>query len=215
MKIKKAIASVIAAVFCLTMITGTASAHPTEINAGKFTNSSKLDILIRIHPTAITSSLLTYNDVYKYGTDWNGISSNVKINIREDTTGMPTIASEGLVCGEDLGEGYFGKTSYYRANGTQVYGFMDYDYVIISINSDPNAFDGARDKKEAARKTYLHEIGHALKLTHPITLNYDDHIYNGLPYAVMNQKKPIVDGEWISPTITPHDKQCLIEKWGA
>ena len=129
---------------------------------------------------------------------------------------MPTIASEGLVCGDDLGSGNYCETKYYRSNGTEVTGNEDYNYVIIKINSDPNAFKKARDETEAARKTLLHEIGHALKLNHPVKMNFlDGHDYDGYPLAVMNQKLPIVSGDWISPRIEDHDKQCLIDKWGA
>lgn len=67
-----------------------------------------------------------------------------------------------------------------------------------------------------ARKTFLHEVGHALKLKHPeINANLSAHtVSNGRPYAIMNQGYVRSSSDAVAPDIAFHDKVCLKTKWG-
>lgn len=69
---------------------------------------------------------------------------------------------------------------------------------------------------EMGIRVFRHEIGHALKMAHPIQNgSLKDHNYNGYPIALMNQKS--VNGgstNVVSQWVTNHDKYNLIKKWG-
>ncbi len=64
-----------------------------------------------------------------------------------------------------------------------------------------------------AKKTFTHEVGHALKLSHPIrNSNLANHIYSGLPRSIMNQGYP--NSTNVSSTIVIHDVGNIVSKWG-
>lgn len=76
---------------------------------------------------------------------------------------------------------------------------MDYEgsanddraYATVAVNTNSNAFSGAADTTAAARKTFIHEVGHLLKLCHPaVNSSLEDHTHYGYPYAIMNQGLP-------------------------
>lgn len=215
-KIKKVIASVIAAAFCCSMIAGTASAHNEDYWNGNYIGQDNgVRLYLRLDSSAITS-ILTYNDVYQYGTNWHRISSKVSVAVINYAPGMPTIADQTLVCGKKYEDDTLGQTKRYTKSGYEAHANSDWAYVTIYMNNDPYVYEGTNNKTKAAKKVFLHEVGHALKLSHPRKLSYyEGHIYGpGVPYAIMNQGLPVKVGEWVSYEIAQHDKDNLIAKWG-
>ena len=222
MKIKRCIASVIAAAFCSTLIAGSAAAHPKDIWQGKYIGRNDARIVLRLDSSAITS-FLTYDDVYKYGTDWNGISSNVNVTVINYAPGMPTVAGQMFVMGKKLEAGALGLTvpydsSYnimYDSSGKEYEYHSDWSYVRIYMTTLDSSYSQVRYKTNTAKMTFIHEVGHALKLAHPIV---DDDLHDtgyGRPYAVMNQG--CVDPSffpYVTGTVDEHDKECLRYKWG-
>ena len=66
----------------------------------------------------------------------------------------------------------------------------------------------------AAKKVFTHEVGHALKLSHPIqNPTLQGHVYGpGVPSAVMNQGLP--NNYYIQVVPSNHDYNNLKAKWG-
>lgn len=201
------------------MLTSTASAHDWDWNPGKYTGKDGAHIFLRITKSAQTD-LLNYNDVYSHGCDWNGISSNVSVKIAYEQTGMPAFDGEMLVMGENLDDpGFLGVTYHYNIIGQNVSSGADWSYSTIKMNTSMTMYkdSGCRNATEAARMTFIHEVGHALKLSHPYQdSRYTGHTYyGGRPYAVMNSGYPGQYNNAVSPSITDHDRSNLIAKWGA
>lgn len=100
---------------------------------------------------------------------------------------------------------------------------LDWAYVRIEMKVEPSAFydthNGLLSPNKLitnARKTFLHEVGHALKLSHPkqnSTLSGHT-VSNGRPYAIMNQGYVRSSSDAVAPDIAYHDKICLKTKWG-
>lgn len=170
--------------------------------------------------------MLNYDDVCKYGFEWNHISSKVNVSIAYNSPGMPSLSGEMHVLGMYFSdERDFGGTLFYDKNGNLMdseldsNANLDWSVIRIYMNTNEKAFKNSscRDATEAARKTFIHEVGHALKLSHPkLNSNLTGHTYyGGRPQAVMNQDYPGAYNYAVSPTVTEHDKSCLIAKWGA
>lgn len=221
MKLKKRVIPIFAGLLAAAVaVTSTASAHPYDFWVGKYIGKDNAKILLRITKSAQTD-LFNWTDVYKYGYDWNNISKNVEVSLAYETTGMPTLADQMLVVGGHLDDNYLGYTYAYNSNGELMdneKGYkQDWISVKIKINTDPNLYNNAVDKTKAARKTFVHEVGHALKLCHPaedsslLTHTYE----GGKPFAIMNEGYPYPTHSYTSSTISNHDKACLIKKWGA
>ncbi len=218
MKLKKRIIPMLAVLLAATAMTTTASAHDGDYYGGKYIGKDGADILLRICESAQTS-LLTKSGVYEGCYDWNNISSSVTVRMAWTVPGMPSLKDEMLVVGMDLSNtDYLAVTVYYR-NGASVYGNSDWDTSKIYMSTALSDFQNGscRDAKEAARQTFVHEVGHALKLSHPLlSKGLPGHTKpGGRPVAVMNQGYPGSYDEAVSPIITAHDKSCLIAKWGA
>lgn len=215
MKIKRCIASVTAAAFCATMITGTASAHNEDILQGKYIGQNGANLVFWIDFSA-RLSLPKYESVYTYGMDWNGISSNVNVTVLEYTA-YPPGNGEMYVMGEVFDDSTLGQTVGYRSNGTISGKNNDWAYVTITMNSDDRIFKYATHPTTAAKKTFIHEVGHALKLDHPKNdRSLMGHVYtDGRPYAIMNQGLPFPDDSLVPSEIASHDRDNLIAKWGA
>lgn len=205
------------------LLTSTASAHPYDYWSGKYIGKDNAEILLRIDTSAQTS-FLTWGDVYQYGYDWNNISSKVKVSLALAGSGTPSLYGAMGVIGKWYDNGKLGETIPYDSNGNPMEIAEDiYDVnanwagVIIYMNTNPIAFSSDGKLTNGARKTFLHEVGHALKLSHPLTnSSISGHIKSGRPVAVMNYGYPDRDsGGGVSPTITDHDKSCLKTKWGA
>lgn len=122
----------------------------------------------------------------------------------------------------------FGCTNPFDSSGNLLdttQGFnSNWSYVRIDINVDAEAFVDIKNFLISlnsiitnARKTFLHEVGHALKLSHPkqnSTLSGHT-VSNGRPYAIMNQGYVRSSSDAVAPDIAYHDKICLKTKLGA
>ena len=220
MEFKKRVIPVLAAmIVAVNAITGTASAHPYDYWNGTYIGQDGVDILLRISTSAQTD-LLNWTDVYSAGFSWNNISKNVNIRMAYSIQGMPPLPDEMLVVGKDI-DRYYAITIPYGSDGYPLMKDGGYDndanwaYSEITMNTDSGIFNRASDPTAAARKTFVHEVGHALKLCHPKQgTNIDRHTINGLPKAIMNQGYPGEQNGATSGTITAHDKSCLFTKWG-
>lgn len=237
MKIKRLIASIVSAAFCLTMISGTASAHSNDVWAGRYfrlipsttaggeprlVERDTADFVLRINPSALNSTL-TYNDVYTHATDWNGISSKVKLTTINNANGtLPNLSDQIDVEGEIIPtiDEYitFGYTYPYDMYGeeAELYAWWCGAKIMMNISNDVMTYYLYYDETGLQpRKTFVHEVGHVLKLSHPIqSSRAEGHTIDGYPWAIMNQGS--VDySSYTSPTVTQHDKDCLKEKWGA
>lgn len=228
-KIKRCIASVLAGVCCMNLISSSASAHDGDVFAGSYIGKTKAEFVLRINSSA-RNEVLTFSDVYQYGTEWNGISSNVDLKVVNAGGGMPTIANQLNVDGAylmDTSTGFVaGRTIPYDENGIR----CDYSggenlnwlfsKIEMSISAGPMAYYRYLEaNREYAKKSFVHEVGHCLKLKHPDYVGtHPGHNYNGAdggkyPLAIMNQG-PSTSAYYVSSTITDHDKSCLTAKWG-
>lgn len=130
------------------------------------------------------------------------------------TPGMPTYGFFP-VYGKDYGDIILGETVPLDASGNPV-NFTDNWYSVkIYMNTSTSAFSEASNATLAAKKTFIHEVGHALKLRHPAQNKLlSGHSYrNGKPQAVMNQDFP--NGKETASTVANHDRENLKAKWGA
>lgn len=223
------------------MVVSTASAHaddhykysyyivsPATSVGGDLTitKRTKADFVYRINSSAITDEL-TYSNVYNVATEWNGISSNVRLSVVDASNGyVPTLLNQIHINGEDSGGDYSvngdtatikfdsAETLFYDMDGNPAKPYeSDVVYCDIVMNTWDKGSIMYHNFPEAARKTFLHEVGHSLLLSHPVLGGYSGHTYAGFPLAVMNQGFP-GDFPYTSSTITQHDKSCLIAKWG-
>lgn len=172
----------------------------------------KKNIKFKIELSAQTS-LLT-SDVYFSAYVWDDISSNVgNIGIAIYVSGM-SVTGFYSVLGKVYTNGTLGETVPRNSNGDIVSANSDWASVSIYMNTSSTAFSGASNPTTAAKKTFIHEVGHALKLSHPTcNSSLSGHVYDGYPYSVMNQGYP--NGSYVASTITAHDKNNLKAKWGS
>lgn len=201
------------------MLTSTASAHPEDYWGGKYIGREDAKFTLRISKSAQTDFLTS--DIYRRARDWSGISSNVRVSVSFAINARTTIDDGIFVYGDNLGNYLLGYTTPYDSNGkpldTSIDGLIgDWAYADITMNTNSSAFSGASDPKLAAQMTFVHEVGHTLKLTHPfVSRGLGGHIKDGRPVAIMNQGFPGDYDGAVSATITTHDKSCLKAKWGA
>lgn len=228
LKLKKRVMPMLAGVLVAIATTITASAHPYDYWQGKYIGKDGANILLRIGNSAQTD-LLNYDDVYKYGFEWNHISSKVNVSIAYNSPGMPSLSGEMHVVGKYYPDNVTGETIPYDSNGNIMTKGAGYDVngnwarIIINMNTDSDLFNGTGIPKEAARKTFVHEVGHALKLCHPFTTSKEaNHTYEVYiegkkyyaPKSVMNQGAPTKSNPQVASTVVAHDRSCIIEKWG-
>lgn len=207
-------------------VTSTASAHPYDYWQGEYLNKGNANIELYVLYTAQTE-LLTKENVYDYATNWNNISSNVSVSVEYQNTGLPNSNGKWIVTGREFNNTNLGRTNPYDASGnlmdTTEGVNSDWSYVRIDINVDPGAFadihNGLITPSKLitnARKTFLHEVGHALKLSHPEQNSaLSGHtVSSGRPYAIMNMGYVRSSSDAVAPDIAYHDKICLRTKWG-
>lgn len=190
-------------------------AHTSDYLSGTYTSTAQCNqsnLKLRIDPSAQNSFLTS--SVYNSGYAWNDISSGVKIsNILIATSGTPYISGYYYVYGATYSDGTLGEVLAYN-NGNVVGASDNWGSIAIQMNTNSNAFSSSNVSiSTAASKTFIHEVGHALKLGHPeIAPSYTGHIYNGHPVAIMNQGIP--NGVEIATSVQQHDKDNLKAKWG-
>jgi hypothetical protein len=155
---------------------------------------------------------------------WNGISSNVTIYDLDDSvpSSITTFSIEYRGYTED--DGRYGYTQGYKKTllwYNEVSLNEDFSKVVIFINtSDTSSFADESDE-ELIKKVIIHELGHALKLAHPMEPNglqpvlnaRNNYPYNDSVLAVMNQGNPS-DPNLTSCICKWHDKINLKNKWG-
>lgn len=227
MKLKKCAVPFLVGLFTAVTVTSTASAHPNDYFQGKYIGKTGANIVLYVLYTAQTE-LLTKENVYNYATNWNNISSNVKVSVEYQNGIILKTDGKCPVVGMKFDDSTFGCTNPFDSSGNLLdttKGFnSNWSYVRIDMNVDPSVFIDIKNGPITpskvitnARKTFLHEVGHALKLTHPEqnaalsghTVSY------GRPYAIMNQGYVRSSSEAVAPDIAYHDKSCLKTKWGA
>lgn len=175
-------------------------------------STAPYNIKFVIDPSAQTS--LLNSSVYQSAWAWNNISSEVGgIGIAMYTPGMPTYGFFP-VYGKTYIDGTLGETVPLDSSGKAVSANSNWNSIKIYMNTASSAFS---DSTNAAKKTFIHEVGHALKLSHPAKSGslsgHDKGENKNLPLAVMNQGFP--NGDEVSSTVTSHDRENLKAKWGA
>lgn len=214
---KKRIVSFLVCAFFAVFAATSVYAHTGDVLGGTYLYNSQKDLQLRITQSAQTS--LMNSTVYNSALAWNNISSNVHVSVIMETPGMPTIAGTMNVYGSnDLADGVLGRTVPYNSSGSEVSANSNWSYVVILINTTTSFYNtlNSSSATNAAKMNFIHEVGHALKLSHPEkNTSYSGHNKGGLPYAVMNQGYPSASYPAVSSTVEDHDKSCLKAKWGA
>ncbi|MDE7229394.1 MAG: hypothetical protein K2N56_02835 [Oscillospiraceae bacterium] len=227
---KKRIIAFFAAI-TVALTSTTAYAHTGEYWRGVHLNDKQKDMCIVIRKSAI-NSLLT-EEVYRTGVSfWNNISSNVKVSVEFEENSSPhdlliyMALQKSMVVGKTTLEleGRVGYTQPYDKNGNPLDGEIgdnsDWWLAQIQMNIDESAYSVASKPALTAKKVYIHEVGHALKLTHPkCNPSLDLHSYgDGYPLSVMNQGIPYsyAEGKGGATSDVPkyHDIINLKAKWG-
>lgn len=199
------------------VLPGGVSIHGSEVNSGSYEYDNNEDLILFVTPSAQTSLLTT--EVYNSATVWNNISSHVRVHIYFDAmpSKLPFKRTDATqVVGKKLDFQVLGQTCGYDETG-DVSPNSDWLYSKIEMNTGSGIYYNASDKTTAAKMTFIHEVGHALKLAHPKSnSSLQGHTYNGYPYAVMNSGIPnSVGGEpQVAASPTWHDIECLEYKWG-
>lgn len=213
--IKRIVCIPVAIVVSIVYMAMSASAHNADYHNGVYTGIfNQYNMKFRIESSAITS-LLTPS-VYYSGYNWSSISSNVgNIGIAIAVPGMPTTGFV-LVRGENLSNGVFGETLPRDSSGNIV--GMDANWYSVSINMNYNAsaYSGMSNPTAFAKRTFMHEVGHCLKLAHPqFGYGITGHNIMGYPKAVMTSGLLSSSYPYVSANIEEHDKNNLKAKWGA
>ena len=229
---KKRVISILSCVIAAALTMSPAAyAHNGDVFPGSYTLNQQKNLKLRISTSAQTS--LMNKEVYESALKWNNISSNVHVTVIIETPGMPSIADAMGVYdgrGGNLNEpdifedNELGLTQFFDSNGNRITKHTESDkksYVKILINTKSSLYDSYYNsfsiKKQAASMNFIHEVGHALMLAHPIQdARLSGHTVNvGKPYAVMNKGLPNLSGlPEVSPTPSSHDTDCLKGKWG-
>lgn len=222
---KNRIISIISSmVFFAVALASSVYAHDGDVFAGKYINNDQKNLKLRITRSAQTS--IMNSNVYNSATAWNYISSNVNVTVIMEVPGMPTISGCMYVYGNynaSLSDQVYGLFVPFDSEGNDISGKgenganKDWKYIKIIINTTTPAFEKHANPTLAARANFLHEVGHALKLSHPQdNVNLSGHEeYDGRPYSVMNQGLLNIYRPWLATWVTSHDKSCLQAKWGA
>ncbi len=216
MRIKRVLLSFIVSTIVMISTAVTASAHNADYHSGVYTGLiSQHNIKFRIESSAITSFLTS--SVYYSAYGWSSISSNVgNIGVAIATAGMPTTGFV-LVYGKNLNSGVLGETIPRDSSGNIVSMDSNWYSVTINMNYNTNAYSVASNPTAFAKRTFMHEVGHCLKLAHPqFGYGISGHTIMGYPYAVMTSGIPGSSSyPYVSANIEQHDRNNLIAKWGA
>lgn len=193
------------------LVTNPIHAHDSDYFSGTYDNANatcNTNNMKFFITTSAQNSILD-SSVYNAATDWNSISSKVNVsNIVLQVSGMPNLNGFNYVYGSTYYDGTLGETIPY--NDSDIANVNDsWTSVTIYMNSSSSAFPN----KTAAKKTFMHEVGHVFKMKHPLNSTYaHGPLYYGYPKAIMNQGLP--NNAEVSSTIQSHDKSNLISKWG-
>ena len=159
---------------------------------------------------------------------WNGLSSNVTIYDLDDTVpssintfsikylGYTPAKDSTSICG--MTQAYKKVVGGYK----KVSIYEDFDKVEIFINTSPSSPFAGESTDVLIEKVIVHELGHALKLTHPKHADYIQAVPNGRGVyaddnsvcALMNQGNPNTTSNLTCATPKWHDIINLRNKWG-
>ncbi len=193
-------------------------AHNGDIYNGGYTSSAPCNQTnLRFYIESSAQNSLLNSSVYNAGLSWNGISSHVSVSVAYYAPGLSSTGFYSVI-GASVGTGVRGETIPYNSSGNETNFDSNWQRVVIKMNTNTAAYNGSASGYNAtdqAKKTFIHEVGHALKLKHPIMqFGLDGHNYpNGRPWAVMNEG--LINGSYIPAVISQHDRSNLIAKWGA
>ena len=190
----------------------TAYAHSDCVFSGvynnNYTNQSNLKLLV--YPSALTSTITSSH--YNSATCWNNISSNVSVSISYYHTGMPTsgfFTVEGVSI-QNGGSIVYGQLIPYDINGNIVSSNSNWSYIRIQMNVSAPYNSGS---SYTPGTTFIHEVGHALKLSHPYYCYNSSLLYHNpnLPASVMNQS---ASSPYLTYYPSMHDRYEIKYKWG-
>ena len=228
---KRVIALFTAAVVACTTISASAStiySHEDEFWSGKYLDNKQKNLCFFVRKSAQTSILT--KDIYNPSA-WNDVSENVHVSVEFETdenSGLVNFRNAfvlGVTSYAFGGRTVRAETCPYDQYGRPIpMNELDRDWLQIDIlmNTDEKVYSeklysGLKDKSVVAKKTFLHEVGHSLKLQHPVENSaLEEHIFSGLPLSVMNNRRPYSQGGEIFTASEPthHDRVTLIAKWG-
>lgn len=210
--VQKTAALLSAGVISLALATS-AFAHVGDYHSGQYLSGAtcnQSNLKFRVESSA-RNSILT-SAVYSAGTQWNNISTEVNVSVVMAASGMPTTGFY-TVYGTSYDDGTYGELISRNAQGKIVSMDSNWYMVEISMNNNTSAFANSN----AARRTFIHEVGHALKLKHPsANFSLSGHTYyGGVPKAIMNSGPASSSKPWIATAIEENDEINLIGKWGS
>lgn len=158
---------------------------------------------------------------------WNGLSSNVTIYDLDDTvpSTVDTFSIKYLGYTPSDPTSNYGRTQPYKKVllwYEEVSLNEDFDKVEIFINTSPSSPFAGESTDVLIEKVIVHELGHALKLAHPMAqsgLQSVSNARNNYPdnYSVlanMNQGNPNLSSNLTASTPKWHDIINLKNKWG-
>lgn len=199
----------IVGVFTIVSFTSPIEAHNSDYFAGTYdANAVCSTTNMKFFITTSAQNSILNASVYSSATAWNSISSKVNIsNIVMQTPGMPYLSGFYYVYGSTYYDGTLGETLTYNGS-TIVSENSTWTSVAIYMNSNSSVFPN----ETAGKKTFIHEVGHALKLKHPLnSVYFHGPQYYGYPKAIMNQGIP--NTAEVASSIQQHDIENLKAKW--
>ena len=176
---------------------------------------------INVRGSALVGDMLT-PELYQLGNVWNGITPNVTVNILIDAQSgaWPNFNAFNVeVVGREFDPTPRGVwLGRFAANGVEEYCAIIYNsnwthgIIEMSINTEPGSLLTLPLIEREV--TFIHEVGHALKLRHP----HDVHGHNWRPISIMNQCSPVSHmvehPGTMSARPSRYDEFNLIQKWG-
>ena len=192
------------------------SAHRLDVFNGNYCCQGRPanNMTLVVNPTALFGSHFTSSFFISNYNAWNGISSNAKITgyfIRTSNS-VPLMIDAINVNGGIPSNNARGEAKYYNCSGTEVSSGSTVHRASITLNTNISF------TSTTAKRTFLHELGHIFKLSHPTQsstfhVGNDANNSNGFPFSIMNPHD-INTPAMVSNTIVTHDISCFAHKWG-
>lgn len=222
-KMKKALSVILTFILSVIVMQTEPEAHVGDYFSGGYSSSapSQPSYMQFMYSSSSTGGYYT-SAVFSCISDWNSLSSNVTVSLTFRAPGMPSTITNQFyqIYNETMTNMYsftfgllaFGRTYPIEYPGSTNEASTDSDWYRVTVFI--NTASPYIDSTVKAKKVLLHEIGHCLKLSHPINdTSLHGTTYNGLPYAIMNQGIP-QSGSCVAPSIQDHDSDNLRGKWG-
>jgi len=210
------------AVVMTSVATITANAHDSDRWGGK-TGYNTANLRFNINSSALIQgpsvtpmvNVGTYSIVRCDVQGWNGVSRGV--NITDVNRGLSSGTNTIQVHGVWRRDGVLGYVDVYDSNGTFLTdttrnnnGDWHRAVVFMNTNHDDWLQGGVSNSvgTQRVRKTFIHEVGHVLKLRHP-TCNSRAVMHQGFPFVLGG------NNSLITPFRQHHDEINLRMKWGS